>query len=60
VQTGEAFDVPTILMGTRGIQSARAIYGDIRIFETLEMTKEPVLLVGIDTIGASRRFGYLQ
>jgi predicted aspartyl protease len=51
VQTGKAFDVPTILMGTLGIQGARAVYGDMRIFETWKMTKEPVLLIGMDTIG---------
>jgi hypothetical protein len=51
VQTGEAFNVPPILIGTLGIQGARAIYGDMRIFETWKMTKEPVLLIGMDTIG---------
>src|SRR5208283_1179527 len=51
VQTGKAFDVPPILMGTLGIQGARAIYGDMRIFETWKMTREPVLLIGMDTIG---------
>jgi hypothetical protein len=51
VQTGQAFDMPPILMGTLGIQGARAIYGDMRIFETWKMTKDPVLLIGMDTIG---------
>jgi hypothetical protein len=51
VQAGKAFDVPTILMGTLGIQGARAVYGDMRIFETWKMTKEPVLVIGMDTIG---------
>jgi hypothetical protein len=51
IQTGEAFDVPPVLMGTLEIQGARAIYGDMRIFETWKMTKEPVLLIGMDTIG---------
>ena len=51
VQTGQAFDMPPILMGTLGISGARAIYGDMRIFETWKMTKEPVLLIGMDTIG---------
>jgi len=51
VQTGEAFDLPLILIGTLGIQGARAIYGDMHIFETWKMTREPVLLIGMDTIG---------
>ena len=51
IQTGQAFDVPTILLGTLGIQGARAILGDMHIFETWKMTKEPVLLIGMDTIG---------
>jgi Aspartyl protease/Secretin and TonB N terminus short domain len=51
VQTGQGFDVPTILLGTLGIQGARAILGDMHIFETWKMTKEPVLLIGMDTIG---------
>ena len=29
----------------------RQILGDMRIFETWKMTKEPVLLIGMDTIG---------
>ena len=51
VQSGQAFDVPTIFLGTLGIQGARAILGDMHIFETWKMTKEPVLLIGMDTIG---------
>jgi len=51
IQTGQGFDVPTILLGTLGIQGARAILGDMHIFETWKMTKEPVLLIGMDTIG---------
>jgi hypothetical protein len=51
IQTGQAFDVPTILLGTVGIQGTRAILGDMHIFETWKMTKEPVLLIGMDTIG---------
>jgi hypothetical protein len=38
-------------MGALGIQGARAIYGDMRIFETWKLTKEPVLMIGMDTIG---------
>ena len=51
IQSGQAFDVPTIFLGTLGIQGARAILGDMHIFETWKMTKEPVLLIGMDTIG---------
>jgi hypothetical protein len=51
LQTGRSFNVPPILMGALGIQGARAIYGDMRIFETWKLTKEPVLMIGMDTIG---------
>ena len=51
VQAGQAFDLPPILIGTLGIQGARGIYGDMRIFETWKMTREPVLMIGMDTIG---------
>lgn len=51
IQSGQAFDMPPILLGTLGIQGARAIYGDMHIFETWKLTKEPVLLIGMDTIG---------
>src|SRR5271154_6960218 len=43
--------VPTILLGTLGTQDARAIYGDLPIFDAWKMSKNPVLLMGMDTIG---------
>jgi hypothetical protein len=51
LQTGRSFNVPPILMGSLAIQGARAIYGDMRIFETWKLTREPVLMIGMDTIG---------
>jgi predicted aspartyl protease len=51
VQTGKAFNMPPIEIGTMTILGAQAIYGDMHIFETWKLTKEPVLLIGMDTIG---------
>ncbi len=51
VQTGEAFNLPPIQIGTLQIVGGRAVYGDMRIFDTWKLTNEPVLMVGMDTIG---------
>jgi predicted aspartyl protease len=51
LQTGRSFNVPPIQMGSLAIQGARAIYGDMRIFDTWKLTREPVLMIGMDTIG---------
>jgi Aspartyl protease len=51
VQTGLAFNMPPIEIGSLTIEGARAVYGDMHIFESWKLTKEPVLLIGMDTIG---------
>jgi predicted aspartyl protease len=51
VQTGRAFNMPPIQIGSLTILGAQAVYGDMRIFETWKLTSEPVLLIGMDTIG---------
>jgi predicted aspartyl protease len=51
VQTGKAFSMPPIEIGALEISGARAVYGDMRIFEFWKLTDEPVLLIGMDTIG---------
>jgi len=51
IQTGRAFDMPTIKIGTITIDGAQAVYGDMRIFEAWRLTREPVLLIGMNTIG---------
>jgi predicted aspartyl protease len=51
IQIGEAFNMPPIQIGTLRIEGARAVYGDMRIFDAWKLTDQPVLLIGMDTIG---------
>ncbi len=51
VQIGQSFNMPPIKMGTLEIRGAQAVYGDMKIFDTWKLTREPVLLIGMDTIG---------
>jgi predicted aspartyl protease len=50
-QGGETFPSPTIELGSVDIENARITYGDMHIFEHWHLTKEPVLLIGMDVIG---------
>jgi predicted aspartyl protease len=50
-QSAESYPTPPIELGPIRIQSARVAYGEMRIFEHWKLTKEPVLLIGMDAIG---------
>jgi len=50
-QDGESYPTPPIQLGTVRIQGARVTFGDMHIFEHWKMNDEPVLLIGMDTIG---------
>ncbi len=51
IQTGKAFNMPTIKIGMLTIEGAQAVYGDMHIFEAWKLTRDPVLLIGMNTIG---------
>jgi predicted aspartyl protease len=51
IQIGQAFNMPPIQIGSLTIRGAQAVYGDMRIFDAWKLTDEPVLLIGMDTIG---------
>lgn len=50
-QDAESFPSPLIELGSLQVQGARITYGDMRIFEHWHLTKEPVLLIGMDVLG---------
>lgn len=51
VQGGEMFVSPPITLGGIEIYGARITYGEIRIFEHWDLTREPALLIGMDALG---------
>ncbi|HEY6451011.1 MAG TPA: aspartyl protease family protein [Steroidobacteraceae bacterium] len=50
-QDGESYTTPPIEFDTIRIMGAQVTYGDMHIFEHWKLTKEPVLLIGMDAIG---------
>jgi predicted aspartyl protease len=51
VQGGEMFVSPPIVLGGIEIHGARITYGEVRIFEHWNLTREPALLIGMDALG---------
>jgi predicted aspartyl protease len=51
VQGGEMFESPPIMLGKIEIRGARITYGEVRIFEHWQLTREPALLIGMDALG---------
>jgi predicted aspartyl protease len=51
VQDAEGFASPGIKFGGLEIRGERISYGDMRIFEHWNLTAEPALLIGMDTLG---------
>ena len=51
VQSGEMFASPPIVLGGIEIRGARITYGEVRIFEHWQLTREPTLLIGMDALG---------
>jgi hypothetical protein len=51
VQAGEMFESPPIMLGKIEISGARITYGELRIFEHWQLTREPALLIGMDALG---------
>ena len=50
-QAGKIFRSPTIQLGSIEIENPQITYGDMHIFEHWHLTKEPVVLIGMDVIG---------
>ncbi|HEY2417653.1 MAG TPA: retropepsin-like aspartic protease [Steroidobacteraceae bacterium] len=50
-QNGESYATPPIQFGPIRINGERVTYGDMRIFDHWKLTREPVLLIGMDAIG---------
>lgn len=51
VQRGDLVLTPPILLGVLRINSAYVTAGDLYIFQYWKMTREPVLLIGMDVLG---------
>jgi hypothetical protein len=51
VQPGQDTPIPPVTLGPVTIQAAYITVSNLAIFERWHMTQEPVMLVGIDTLG---------
>jgi hypothetical protein len=51
VQSGDTAESPPIQLGGLQIRGAQITYGDMHIFELWHLTKEPAMLIGMDTLG---------
>jgi hypothetical protein len=51
VQMAESFRSPAIQLGNLEVRGERISYGDMHIFEHWNLTREPALLIGMDTLG---------
>jgi predicted aspartyl protease len=51
VQIGDGIPLPNIQLGKLVIRGAHVTMGDMRIFEQWKLTTEPVILIGMDTLG---------
>lgn len=52
VARGEVMPIPTMNIGSIEVRGLRLTFGDMFIFERWGLTREPVLLVGMDVIGS--------
>ena len=50
-QQAESFASPPIELGPIQIQNTHVTYGDMHIFEHWKLTRDPVLLIGMDALG---------
>jgi hypothetical protein len=50
-QGGESFESPPIELGPIQIQGTHITYGDMHIFGHWKLTRDPVLLIGMDALG---------
>ncbi len=51
VQSAEGYPAPPINLGGIQIVGAHVSFGDMRIFEHWHLTREPVILIGMDCLG---------
>ncbi|MGH8137750.1 MAG: retropepsin-like aspartic protease [Steroidobacteraceae bacterium] len=52
LQRGDTVGAPPITFGSLKIQHARVTFADMFLFEHLNLTREPTLLVGMDVLGS--------
>jgi hypothetical protein len=51
VQQGELLNTPDIQLGSVRIADPDVTYGDLYIFQQWKMTRQPAILIGMDTLG---------
>ena len=51
VAQGQSMSIPPIMLGDILVRNMRANFGNMYIFEHWKLTKEPVLVIGMDVIG---------
>lgn len=51
VQAGKSIDTPTITLGSLALGNVRVTIGDMEIFKHWHMTKEPIVMIGMDVLG---------
>jgi predicted aspartyl protease len=51
VQVGESHAIPPIKIGALEIRGVRVTYGEMQLFDQWQLTREPVVLIGMDAIG---------
>lgn len=51
VQQGEGYSTPPIYIGPLEIRTSHITFGDLYIFEHWKLTKEPAMLIGMDSLG---------
>lgn len=51
VQQGAGYLAPPIMIGDIQIRSSHITFGDMKIFEHWQLTREPAILIGMDVLG---------
>jgi hypothetical protein len=51
VQDGQDFPIPPVSLGSVIINSPFLTVSDLQIFDVWKMTRDPAMLIGIDTLG---------
>src|SRR5262249_1814688 len=52
VQRGDSIAAPPIQLGSLKLQYVRVAFGDMYLFDHLNLTREPTLMIGMDVLGS--------
>jgi Aspartyl protease len=51
-QHGDSIGTPPMQLGTLKLRNVRVTFADMFLFEHLQMTREPTMLIGMDVLGS--------